>query len=84
MPKYLITLLLESYVIFVFKSGHYLDIKYEKCLKKYCMQKYASSDISALAVRFSTICCMLETNKKHKSDRIAHQIPHVLAAQTLN
>jgi len=48
------------------------------------MQKYASSDISALAVRFSTICCMLETNKKHKSDRIAHQIPHVLAAQTLN
>lgn len=66
MPKENTTLLLESYVIFVFKSGHYFDIKYRKCLQNYYIQRYPSPGISALAVTFTTTLYILERNKKHE------------------
>lgn len=44
------------------------------------MQRYPSSDVSALLETFAATLCILDINKIHKTERIAHQIPHVLAA----
>lgn len=48
------------------------------------MQRYLSSDISTLAETFAATLCILDINKIHKSERITHQIPHILVTQTIN
>lgn len=48
------------------------------------MQRYLSSDISALAETFAATLCILDINKIHKSERTTHQIPHILVTQTIN